>query len=376
LTALAGLHVRGADIDWTSFYPGGTHIDLPTYPFERHPYWPAVSTTPDVRTAGLDSIGHPLLGAAVELADGEGYLFTSRLSVRTHPWLADHSLHGRVLLPGAALVELVLRAGDEVGCERVDELMMTAPLVVDGAIQLQLRVGTADAAGRRPVAVHTRPEDADDRPWTEHATGYLAAGPATEDFDATVWPPAGAERVDIEGCYDSFADLGFAYGPVFRGLRAVWRRGDEVFAEVALPDGVEPGAFGIHPALLDAALHAVAFARQHTEGAVPFSWEGVSLHATGATALRVRLTTTGGSAMSVALADAAGVPVASVDSLLTQAVSARQLDATTDSLFCLDWVRVAVPDLAGADVVVEHCVGEGGVVGSAHALAVRVLALV
>ncbi|MEN3586730.1 polyketide synthase dehydratase domain-containing protein, partial [Streptomyces sp. ZYX-F-203] len=376
LTALATLHVHGTPVDWTSFYPGGTRVDLPTYAFQRRRFWPEASSTSDVRSAGLDSVGHPLLGAAVELAGAEGFLFTSRLSSRTHPWLADHTLHGRTLLPGAALVELALRAGDEVGCGRVEELTLSVPLVVEGATQLQLRVGTADTAGRRPVAVHTRPENAADQPWTEHATGFLAPAAETADFDAADWPPAGAERVDIEGCYDAFADRGFEYGQVFQGLRAVWRRGDEVFAEVALPDGVEPGTFGIHPALLDAALHAVAFARQRTEGAVPFSWEGVSLHAEGATALWVRLTTSGDNTLSLAFADTAGAPVASVDSLLTHAVSAQQLASTTDSLFGLDWTPIAPPEAPDADAVVEYLVSDGDVVASAHELAARALALV
>ncbi|WP_173267756.1 polyketide synthase dehydratase domain-containing protein, partial [Streptomyces pacificus] len=378
LTALAGLHVRGADIDWTSFYPGGTHIDLPTYPFERHPYWPAATRRRgDVEAVGITAVAHPLLGAAVDVAGSDGHLFTSRISLSTHPWLAGHDVFGRVLLPGTAFLELALRAGDEVGCERVDELTLAAPLVLPerGAVRLQVSVGTVDESGRRAVEVFSRP-DGEDVQWTRHAAGFLAIGPSADDFDTTVWPPAGAEPVDVDGAYDAFAEAGFAYGPVFRGLRAAWRRGDEVFAEVALPDGVDAAAFGVHPALLDAALHAGGFFGGTTEVGLPFSWEGVSLHATGAASVRVRLTRTG-STWGIAVADTTGAPVATIGALVTRSVTAEQIGrADRDSLFRLDWVRVAVPDLAGADVVVEHCVGEGGVVGSAHALAVRVLALV
>nr|WP_312878247.1 beta-ketoacyl synthase N-terminal-like domain-containing protein [Lentzea indica] len=256
LTALSRINVDGVNVDWNRFCQHGRKIDLPTYAFEQQTFWPEVSTRSDVRSAGLGAVGHPLFGAAVELAGGEGLLFTSRLSLRTHPWLRDHSLHGKVLVPGAALVELALRAADEVGLDRLDELTIAAPLVLPetGAVQVQIRVG-ADG-DRRAVTIHSRPEDSD-LPWTEHAAGFLASGTTTLDFDASEWPPAGAEAVQVEGVYERFAELGFDYGHAFRGLRAAWKLGDQVFAEVALPEDVTVAGFGLHPALLDAALHAV-----------------------------------------------------------------------------------------------------------------------
>ncbi|MET8682556.1 SDR family oxidoreductase, partial [Streptomyces sp. NPDC004647] len=168
-------------------------------------------------------------------------------------------------------------------------------------------------------------------------------------FDATVWPPTGAEALDVEGCYERFAELGFAYGPVFQGLRAAWRRDGEIFAEVSLPESAEgdAAAFGLHPALLDSALHASLLAGDGGEGGggLPFSWEGVSLHAAGASTLRVRLAPVGKDAMSVAAADTSGRPVASVDSLLVRAVSGEQLNGPTgagrDSLFGVEWTPVA-----------------------------------
>ena len=94
----------------------------------------------------------------------------------------------------------------------------------------------------------------------------------------------------------------------------MWRRGDEMFAEVTLPraaGGVS--GFGVHPALLDAALHAVAVTHEAPEGvALPFSWQGVSLHAAGASSVRARIAPSGPSAVSVELADGLGLPVLSV----------------------------------------------------------------
>ncbi|MEV0041754.1 type I polyketide synthase, partial [Streptomyces sp. NPDC050804] len=150
VTALAHLHVGGALVEWPAFFAGvdARSVDLPTYAFQHQWFWPQPSSAGprDVRAAGLGSAGHPLLGAAVELAEGEGALFTARLSVQSHSWLADHVVMGRVLLPGTALLELAFRAGDEVGCDRVEELTLASPLVLpeQGAVQVQVRVGVAD----------------------------------------------------------------------------------------------------------------------------------------------------------------------------------------------------------------------------------------
>ncbi|MFJ9034789.1 SDR family NAD(P)-dependent oxidoreductase, partial [Streptomyces sp. NPDC102274] len=368
LTALAQLYVRGVPVDWSAVFAGtgASRVDVPTYPFQHQWIWPAGSqagAAGDVRAAGLGSAEHPLLGAAVELAEGEGALFTGRLSVQSHPWLADHAVMGRILLPGTALLELAFRAGDEVGCDRVEELTLAAPLVLPagGAVQVQVRVGGADDADRRSITVHSRLDGADERSWTQHAMGVLTAGdraPA-DSFDATVWPPEGAEALEAEGCYERFAELGFVYGPVFQGLRAAWRRDGEIFAEVSLSESAESdaAAFGLHPALLDSALHASLLAGDGEEGngGLPFSWEGASLYATGASAIRVRIAPAAGrGAVSIAVADLSGEPVASVDSLLVRAVSSEELSADAalarDALFGLDWVPVPVASDTGTGV--------------------------
>ncbi|MEU4210832.1 type I polyketide synthase, partial [Streptomyces sp. NPDC026206] len=296
--------------------------------------------------------------AAVELVNTDGFLFTGRLSVQSHPWLADHVVMGSVLVPGTAFLELAVRAGDEVGCDAVEELTLAAPLVLpeQGGVQVQVWVGEPDESGRRSLTVHSRPGHAhEQQPWTLHASGVLApaaaAGTGSTAFDATVWPPRGAEAVDVNGCYERFADAGFEYGPVFQGLRAAWRLGEDVFAEVSLPDGVDGRAFGLHPALFDASLHASAFGADddRSSGGVPFSWSGVTLHATGASAVRVRLSRGGDGTVSIAIADTAGAPVASVESLTVRPISAEQLNAADhEALFKVDWdaVQLGAPSIA------------------------------
>ncbi|MFJ8344765.1 type I polyketide synthase, partial [Streptomyces sp. NPDC094153] len=356
LAALARLHTTGTRVDWAGFLAptGARPVELPTYAFQHRPFWPAGKRdATDVNSVGISAAAHPLLNAVVELAEGEDLVFTGRLSLHTHPWLADHAVHGTVLLPGTALVEMAIRAGDEVGCDHVEELTLAAPLVLpeQGAVRTQVRVGVADAAGRRTVTVHSRPEQSTDTPWTQHATGVLAAGPPTAaaPFDAAVWPPANAEPVELTGFYEARETEGFVYGPAFQGLRAAWRRGDEVFAEITLPEGTrkEAESFGLHPALLDAGLHAAWLAvpaGDGTSGSVPFSWNGVSLLASGASSVRVRLGRDTDGTLTLAVADTTGAPVAAVRALTMRAVSAEALSSAAalvrDSLFRLDWTPV------------------------------------
>ncbi|MEU8927538.1 SDR family NAD(P)-dependent oxidoreductase, partial [Kitasatospora sp. NPDC048545] len=361
LQALAGLHVHGTKVDWRALLAGaGRHLaELPTYPFEHREYWPTgLPAGRGAESAGLRNAEHPVLTGSLELAGSDGLLFTGRLSARTHAWVADHVVMGSVLVPGTALVELAVRAGDEVGCDVVEELTLATPLVLPGtaAVQLQVVVGVPDDAGRRPVAVHSRPAAGGPYPWTLHASGVLGTGAAPTAFDASVWPPADAEQVDLTGLYDGLAETGFGYGPAFQGLRAVWRRGEELFADVSLPEGVEDGAYGLHPALFDACLHTLAVGGGLGEGGagVPFAWGDVELHASGASALRVRLAPSASGGLALTAADVEGRPVASVGSLIVRPIAAEQLGAAArpaghDALFRLDWVPVQVPVQVPAD---------------------------
>ncbi|MGW7594670.1 acyltransferase domain-containing protein, partial [Streptomyces rubiginosohelvolus] len=158
-TSLAEAYVGGVAVDWAAMFAGtgARRVDLPTYAFQHQRYWVEPSAVAgDVSSAGLTSADHPLLGAATALPESGGQLFTGRLSLRTHPWLADHTIHGTALLPGSAMVELARRAGDAVGCGHLEELTQETPLALpeSGAVQLQLTVGGPDDSGRRTVNLY------------------------------------------------------------------------------------------------------------------------------------------------------------------------------------------------------------------------------
>jgi len=367
VTAMGQLHVAGVEVQWGRLFTGRRprRVSLPSYAFQRQRYWLAgADRAGDVRAAGLQGVQHPLVGAAVSLPDTGGMVLTGRLSVSSHPWLADHKIGGTVLLPGTAFVELALHAGTMVGSARLAELVIEAPLIVpsDGAVELLTMVAGPDTAGARAVSVYSRPQpDREDeqQEWVRHAMGTVAAR-SSEDIVPMVapsWPPIGAQQVDIADCYSDCVESGYEYGPAFQGLTALWRRGDEAFAEVVLPERALAAGdgFGVHPALLDAALHAISLGglidpAEPGRMLVPFSWENVDVHVAGAAAVRVRLVVdespaTGGHRVALTLVDASAVPVADI-----AAVTLRPLAAAAsteyDGLHVLQWIPLPteVPD--------------------------------
>ncbi|WP_264019249.1 type I polyketide synthase, partial [Mycobacterium noviomagense] len=360
LTSAAQAFVSGVAVDWRTLLPGAGFVELPTYAFERRRFWLS-GVGADAAGLGLAASEHPLLGAVVELPDSGGVVLTGRLSPSSQSWLLDHALSGVVLFPGTGFVELAIRAGDEVGCSVVDELTLRTPLMVpaSGSVSVQVVVGAVDESGQRTVSVYSRPDA--DAAWVCHAEGALRSGSVEPAADLAAWPPPGATAVDITDGYERVAARGYGYGPAFRGLTAMWRRGDEVFAEVTLPEAAGGvSGFGVHPALLDAALHALVVADHGDEVALPFSWQGVTLHAAGAAAVRARLAPAGPSAVSIELADGLGLPVLSVATMVARPVTGEQLMAAAsgsgaDRLFDVVWSPASA---AGAEATPPHEVFE------------------
>ncbi|MER7057888.1 SDR family NAD(P)-dependent oxidoreductase [Streptomyces sp. NPDC000351] len=361
--ALGTAHVSGVEIDADALFgTGSRRVELPTYPFQRERYWySAPARRGDLSAVGLREAAHPLLGTGVELPESGSVVYTARLGADTQPWLADHALLGTTLLPGAALVDLAGWAGRQSGCARTDELILQAPVALPdtGALELRLLVAAAGEDGRRTLTVHSREAGAEPgTPWTRHAEAVVAPASGTEAqaVAPAPWPPAAATPVphgEPASFYEDFTARGYDYGPAFRGFRAGWTQDDTVHAEVQLPEQATGTGYGIHPALLDAALQAMSLGRFFPEDGqtrMPFAVRGVTLHTEGAARLRVTVRPAGAEAVALSATDDTGRPVLDIDELLVRTVSDEQLAAASagrtghhGSLYEVDWPTLPVP---------------------------------
>ncbi|MFI1919816.1 SDR family NAD(P)-dependent oxidoreductase [Nocardia sp. NPDC020380] len=364
VTSLSEAHVAGIGVNWEPLYSetGARPVALPTYAFQRERYWLLpTSGTGDVAAAGLGRVEHPVLAAAAQIGSRDEWIFTGRMARDSQPWTRDHVVLGAVIVPGAALVEMTLAAGREVGCTVIDELLLEAPLILedDVAQQVQIIVGGAADDGRREVAVYSRPENRGDggpQESTCHARGWLTADvPPPARFPAH-WPPAGATAVAVDALYERLADIGLDYGPLFQGVQAAWRTATDVYVEVTLPDDVGGENFAIHPALFDAALHGAMLDKDaESVPDLPFSWTGVHLGRTGLSQVRVRIGTAGESALRIDIADTEGAMVAAVGALAVRPVEPSRLGGAQrgggNSLFQVDWAAVTVESARQVQVV-------------------------
>ena len=373
LMSAASAFVAGLEVDWRGVLGGAGFVQLPTYAFDRQRFWlSGEGAAADAAGLGLETGEHALLGAVLEQPASGGVTLTGRLSPSVHGWLADHAVSGVVVFPGAGFVELAIRAGDEVGCPVVDELTLLAPMMLPagdsglGSVAVQVVVGPpndSEDSGRRSVSIFSRADAG--AGWVCHAEGALSSGSIEPSADLSAWPPVGAVAIDPAVGYERLAARGYGYGPAFKGLTAAWVRDDEVFAEVRLPDSAGGvGGFGVHPALLDATLHAAIMGNETPEVVLPFCWQGVSLHAAGASAVRARIAPAGPSAVSIELADGLGLPVLSVGAMVARPVTEQQLRAAVsgtgpDRLFEVVWSPVsgvsgAPSDVTPSDAIQSH----------------------
>ncbi|WP_223184998.1 type I polyketide synthase [Streptomyces sp. CBMA152] len=265
-----------------------------TRAFQRRRYW-------------LDRASeHPLIESTLVVPGSGEVVCTADLSP---VWLLDHVVEGTAIVPATAILELVLYAGERAGYGTVDELVLHTVMPLPQT---------------RRAEVVVRPEADGARPFEVHANGSVCASgrlvrAAVPQPDLGAWPPPDAEEVEVDHA---------EYGPAFRGLCRMWRRGDELFGEVRgeFPDA---GRYALHPALFDAALHP---ARTLADG-VPFVLRGVHLLARGASGLRVRIREG-----QVTATDHAGRLVAHVESLTVRATGTGR-----GTLFRPQWHRAPGP---------------------------------
>jgi acyl transferase domain-containing protein len=298
LDALGALYVTGDGPHWAGVVARRVPVDLPTYPWQRQRYWIAPADE-----------GHPFDVDVADVPDGMPVVATATIDRVRHAWLADHRVHGAVVVPGACLVELSAEVGRQLGVPSVSFTQARPVVLGAGATRLQWWV-QPEADGRRAFEVFERRDTA----WARVASGHLSAGTAVR---------AAAPRVSAWEAFGGYAALearGLAYGPAFRGLRHVAGSGTERFSRVSAP----ASGFALNPVLLDAALHRLPLGAEAL--LLPVSWRDVQLlGATTAATVRVRTLVDGPLRVAVEAWDDAGALVWSIGELVLMPARADQI---------------------------------------------------
>jgi len=227
-------------------------LDLPTYAWQRR----ELRYTPTSERVDLfaDGATHPLIGT--RLAEGL-HEWRHLLDARLVPHLADHVVDGEIVVPAAAMAEMVLAVGRAVrpeGALAFEDLDVLMPLVLprDGLRELVIRHSVATGG----VEIWSRPRLGPDE-WSLHARARLIAPFVSSDERPATGPTR--PRLDAAAIYAAAATFGIDYGPAYRLAVGAVGTDDSIDVEMVPPSspGTGPGyaAQSIHPASLDAALH-------------------------------------------------------------------------------------------------------------------------
>ena len=289
LSSLAALYTRGVEVDWAGFdrdWPR-RRLSLPTYPFQRRRCW-LPEGKPSRSLAGTRAAAaHPLLGRRLP-SPLQAVQFENRLAAQDFDFIQDHRVHGTVLVPGAALLEMGLAAGRQLypsGPLSLSEVLLQEALALKPdetrLVQTVLTPGEGGAAFQI-FSQEAQPGRDGEAGWRLHASGRVSPSAAP--------PPA---RVDLEAArarcpeevpgpdhYARLEERGLQFGPALRGVERVLRGEGEALGQAALPAGAPDSGYLLHPALLDAHLQALAALVPAGEGVfLPFSLERLDLHA-------------------------------------------------------------------------------------------------
>jgi acyl transferase domain-containing protein/surfactin synthase thioesterase subunit/acyl carrier protein len=359
LDALAGWVAHGGELSPTGLFPnGGKRLELPTYPWQRQRYWIEPPTSP--QTARDSRSEHPMLGERVPAAAADA-VYELVLSANEPPWLKDHAFGGQVLVPGAAMAELMRAAAhdcfdDSAAVAR--EIVFERPLIIAGSSAKRVQVVFTDHHTR--VALYSQPEGAPKGTgWTLHARAGV--GEASEglpnQLDVAAIRGRCREPMDVQALYGALAQIGFEYGPAFLGLRSLWRGHGEVLAEIRLPQELDAQGYGVHPALLDAAVQSIAGLMGNDAARatmLPFEFGQFEVYRFGASSALVHTRwleppTADTVVADVTLAEASGEVIAQVRGLYVRRADVSLLGSqdeagrVADAWHRVEWSQVPAP---------------------------------
>ncbi|NKI73440.1 SDR family NAD(P)-dependent oxidoreductase [Dickeya sp. CFBP 2040] len=362
--ALARLYAQGQALDWTKLLARTPPVPLPTYPFQRRRYWLQAPPAQPTFGGGLFALNHPFLHAGISLADQQGWIFTGQLDATKQPWLLEHRVGDVAAVAGTVTAELLLYVGEQLGCQRLDDLFLHTllPLEKQTTAQIQLRISERKANGGHQADAYfyiSSPEHVADKTpiWQRYATCHLmpddSPAPHWPDLHPSHWPPADAKAIDFSPLYEQLAEQGVVLGESFQPLTHVWERHDEYYIEAILSPihGERSGDFILHPIILDAGMQAALIENLtlETENSRPrlfFLTSGLRTYARGVQRLRghvVRKTATPSldyREYALRLADDSGRAVATVDSLILKSPSPQRTQPQRPPFYRLAWREI------------------------------------
>jgi len=354
LGSLGALYASGVPVNWPAVYPSGRRVTLPLYPWQRERYWLEATDDDSGHPAR-----HPFLGRALASAQPSGERFWQRhLRVKEFPFLRDHAVGGRTLVPGTAYVEMVLAAASEFFSRTPDTLrrieFRKALFLEDEESRLLQVVLSPGAQGEATVRIYGR---AAEGAWTLHASAdaCCSAGEDQAAGDLDAIRSGCAEPVTVADYYEAFRAAGLDYGPAFQGVSALWRGSGEGLGRIDGPDllRADAGLYHFHPALLDACLQTLATTVRLESnngegvGGLPVSIDEIRLYARPAFALWsharcVSLASSDSRTLSgdISIFDEAGTRVGEVRGFrvrLLEAKSASVAEGWQDWLYDVRW---------------------------------------
>lgn len=272
LGAIASLYLAGAKIDWPGVEQGRTPrlIELPTYPFQRERYWFQARPVPARQALRGRTTGHPILGTRLRSASSET-IFEAQISADRPGFVRQHRVQGHVVMPATAYLDTLLAAAADLlgpGSVWVEDVAVKEAMLLDddGAeriVQIVTAVNTQD--GSISASLSSIDDGADDTtPWIGHVSARLRAGasPSVSSVSLDAARQRCPQAVTTEAFYADFEQRGLTFGPGFRALRSLSRGDAQALGEVELAADLarEPGAWRMHPVLLDGCLQVMAAA--------------------------------------------------------------------------------------------------------------------
>lgn len=288
--AVSDLLVRGypVSLDAVNFPHGPVHHkcvhDLPSYAWNHSTrYWAESRISRDHRFPRFAS--HELLGTLIPGSNTLNPTWRNFLRISDIPWLADHHLDSKVVLPGAAYVTMAIEAiriltdasertirGYHLRDVSITNALIIPPSSAGVEVQLSLRECSEKELDYKGWFEFELCSVGTQDHWIQHGKGYVSVEKVKgHDAASDNTPEAGTASPDTfilsdsevevfepEFVYSTLRSMNFYHGPAFQNLI-----GSRVTATKAITDiGVSPVAaesaetYVLHPTTLDSIIQA------------------------------------------------------------------------------------------------------------------------